>query len=323
MDKPEISVICPVYNTEQFLEKSVSSVLNQTFSNFELILVDDGSTDKSGEICDNFAACDNRVKVYHTANGGVANARNVGFEKSVGKYITFFDSDDRAETDWLNKMYLSIGQSELCVCGFFCEKEGETGKQTAKQNGMSYKRTVDQKQCFHEIFDGEVATYTWNKLFLRSIIEKYSIYSDPKTYWVEDAQFVAEYCSKINQAVIIEDKLYHYIERTGSVVHSNYNPRMLSFLHGYRKIEKIAEELSEENTARVTTCVHCQSLIYRAFFANENRDVIRTLKREIVSRRHALISGKGRIAQRISCLLMSVSVPITCRLLRLYKRFKG
>ncbi len=103
--KPKISVIIPVYNVENYLRECVDSVLNQTFSDYEIILVDDGSTDISGKICDKYAVKDDRVNVIHKKNGGLSNARNVGLKKAVGEYIYFLDSDDYIKTDALEKLY--------------------------------------------------------------------------------------------------------------------------------------------------------------------------------------------------------------------------
>ena len=104
----EISIIVPVYNVEKYLKKCVKSILNQTLDNYEVILVDDGSTDSSGDICERLQSEDNRIKVFHKKNGGLSDARNYGVRYSSGKYITFIDSDDYIRKDYLEILYNSI-----------------------------------------------------------------------------------------------------------------------------------------------------------------------------------------------------------------------
>ena len=105
MNTPKISVIVPVYNVEQYLPRCIDSILDQTFTDFELLLIDDGSKDKSGEICDNYAKKDSRIRVFHKENGGVSSARNLGLYNAKGKYIAFIDADDWVENEYLRIMY--------------------------------------------------------------------------------------------------------------------------------------------------------------------------------------------------------------------------
>lgn len=112
-----ISIIVPVYNIEKYLQRCIESILAQKFVDFELLLIDDGSKDKSGDICDNFALKDKRIKVFHKENGGVSSARNLGIAKAQGEWITFIDSDD-----WVSEDYLSSFSTDcdLCVQGYYC-----------------------------------------------------------------------------------------------------------------------------------------------------------------------------------------------------------
>ena len=116
---PKISVIVPVYNVEKYLRKCIESILNQTFREFELILVDDGSTDSSGKICDEYALKDSRIKVIHKENGGASSARNAGLDVAKGEYIGFVDSDDWIEMDMYGELYRLIKENntDISVCG--------------------------------------------------------------------------------------------------------------------------------------------------------------------------------------------------------------
>ena len=116
MDAVQVSVIIPIYNVEKYLEDCINSILEQTFQNYEAILVDDGSTDKCGEICDEYAKKDSRIKVVHTENQGLSEARNTGILLAKGKYLAFVDSDDFVRNDFLQKLYEAIEKSEADIC---------------------------------------------------------------------------------------------------------------------------------------------------------------------------------------------------------------
>ena len=116
----EVSIIIPVYNVEKYLSKCLDSIINQSFKNFELLLIDDGSSDNSGKICDEYAMNDKRIKVIHKKNEGVSRARNIGIDLSKGRYIMFCDSDDFVKRDWCKKLYdlQKNNLNSICLCGF-------------------------------------------------------------------------------------------------------------------------------------------------------------------------------------------------------------
>ena len=132
MPQPKISVIVPVYNAEKTLRRCVDSILAQTFEDFELILINDGSKDQSGDICDEYAAKDSRVKTIHKTNGGVSSARNAGLNIARGEYVSFADSDDFVSSEWLFKFIDNIGEHDLCFQGII----------SIYKNGMSQLCTI-------------------------------------------------------------------------------------------------------------------------------------------------------------------------------------
>lgn len=138
---PKISCIVPVYNVEKYLRRCVDSILNQTFTDFELILVDDGSLDNSPAICDEYAVKDSRIKVIHKVNGGVSSARNVGLDVAKGEWICFVDSDDLIEADYMQKMYEAAinNNSDFIMCGI----QQIAGYETLKNN---YKKKIKKIQ---------------------------------------------------------------------------------------------------------------------------------------------------------------------------------
>ncbi|EHZ61025.1 glycosyl transferase 2 family protein [Streptococcus pneumoniae GA47210] len=123
-----ISIVVPVYNVEKYLKKSIESILNQTYQNIEILLVDDGSTDSSGKICESFSKVDPRIRVFHKENGGLSDARNFGIEQMKGQYVAFIDSDDYISKDYVWKLYSSIknNDSEVSICSFLLvDEKGE------------------------------------------------------------------------------------------------------------------------------------------------------------------------------------------------------
>lgn len=167
-----ISVIVPIYNVEKWLRDCVKSILNQTYKNLEIILIDDGSTDRCGQICDQFLEKDSRIKVFHKANGGLSDARNYGLSQASGKYICFVDSDDYIEENMIEKLYLAIRKSdaEVAVCNFLYQYEvlGKTpdpySYQIEKEKVLAGKEFIllkNQKCVF--------CVVAWNKLYRRDV----------------------------------------------------------------------------------------------------------------------------------------------------------
>lgn len=133
MNNPKVSVIVPVYNVEKLLQRCIDSILAQTFTDFELLLIDDGSKDKSGEICDEYAAKDSRIRVFHKQNGGVSTARNLGIDKAQGEWIYFVDSDDIVLPSALGTFCsLIYSDSELVMAGFYTSDENNTVREQRK-----------------------------------------------------------------------------------------------------------------------------------------------------------------------------------------------
>ena len=157
----EISVIVPVYNKKKYLVNTVKSILMQTFKDFELLLIDDGSTDGSGAVCGKMSALDARVKTFHTENRGVGAARNLGIRKATGKYISFIDADDSVHKTFLEELYGAITEndSEMAVCNYY---EINKGRKVAH----NYERRNDEDALFG-IIRQDLLCVIWNKLFVR------------------------------------------------------------------------------------------------------------------------------------------------------------
>ena len=155
MSNPKISVIIPVYNAEKYLERCVDSILAQTFTDFELLLIDDGSKDKSGEICDEYAKKDNRVKVFHKENGGVSSARQFGVEKAIGKYSIHVDCDDLVSEQMLEEMYRTAEKDgyDIVIANYFHNDEY-----------IVEEYPEETTQIIYDMLGGKIRGVMWNKL---------------------------------------------------------------------------------------------------------------------------------------------------------------
>ena len=211
MNNPAISIIIPVYNAENYLRRCIDSVLSQSFTDFELILVDDGSKDKSPQICDEYASQDTRVRVIHKANGGVSAARNDGLDIAKGEYITFIDSDDWVEREYLETLsnyrdYDIVFFSHRLIYedGYISEFLFEA-KEGDKQNIWEIVASL-RKNAVGSNFYG----YTWNKMFRRDIIEKYKIRFIEGLRISEDEVYTLDYCTHAKSIKVLPLCLYNY-----------------------------------------------------------------------------------------------------------------
>lgn len=181
----------PVYNAEKYLIDTLNSVIEQTFDAYELIAIDDGSTDKSLEILDSFAERDSRIKIYRQENLGVSRTRNRGIDISRGKYIGFIDADDQIEKDFLKVMYelLKIENTEIAITGyttFYNKVKGKLHNYT-KNNLIFDKKNKDE--WFNQLLDNGLGISIWNKLYKKELIDKYNIRFDESLSYGEDIFF--------------------------------------------------------------------------------------------------------------------------------------
>lgn len=213
MNKPKISVIMPVYNVEQYVSKSIESIINQSFSDFELIIINDGSTDKSKEIIEKYANLDSRITIINKKNEGVASARNLGIDRAVGKYLFFCDSDDYAEKDMLESLYKKIEEkdAEIVISGFFMqynENEHIKNYKVSTEKEYYFLQSTDFINNMYEFIKMNLINTPWNKLYLNKIIKKENLRFENR--FGEDAFFNVNYLKIINKILIIPDTLYYW-----------------------------------------------------------------------------------------------------------------
>lgn len=223
---PKISVIVPVYKAENYLHRCVDSLLAQTFQDFEILLIDDGSPDRSGEICDEYAKKDKRVRVFHKENGGVSSARNLGLDNARGEWICFVDSDDWVEEEMfatICSFIQSKEQIDILFWGFQYDYsqvyEGKKRK-TKKELQYVYCDTVESilGNCYW-LEKKELFGWTWNKLFRREIIQSKKVRFDPTVSLHEDHLFTLDYVRYVKNLMVMSYYPYHYRIVNGSLMH--------------------------------------------------------------------------------------------------------
>ena len=216
-----VSIIIPVYNVEAYLDRAVLSACNQTYRNTEIILVDDGSTDRSGEICDMWQKKDSRIRVIHKENGGLSSARNAGLDIATGDYIYFLDSDDYIKDNLLATVvpYLDNG-IQLVSFNYYCVNGNEQ-----KANSFQYRRySIHSGEDRLNFIIGKVCNYAigweaWSRIFVKKIIDEHNLrFADNRKIFAEDLYFLLCYTAHIEQIVCIRDVLYFYEIRENSIM---------------------------------------------------------------------------------------------------------
>lgn len=239
-----LSIIVPVYNMERFLNDCVDSILSQTFTDFELILVDDGSKDKSPAICDEYAKKDSRVKVIHKANGGVSSARNMGLDVAQFDYVAVLDSDDYVASEMYDTMVkqMQTGAYDLIVCGY--DYVDESGNVLRKYESAQ-DRVLSKEQLVYEFLNimPTVRFGTCNKIFKRQIIG--DLRYDENLKSGEDGEFLFRYIKKMSKdTLFVEKPFFKNRERQGSATHGGLSGE--SLIGGIKMHKKMAIEIKKD-----------------------------------------------------------------------------
>lgn len=204
-----VSIIVPVYNVEQYIRRAVDSLLAQTYSNIEVILVDDGSPDGSGGICEEYAAKDNRIRVIHQKNGGVSHARQTGLDAATGDYVIHIDPDDWIEPNMMEAMLAKALETgaDMVTCDYY-------------QNDRRFRQEYgDTSECLRKLINWEAAQYLWNTLIRHDFIKQHNIRFTPD--WLcrnEDLLFIIRALAAGAKITHIATPYYHYISRADSAV---------------------------------------------------------------------------------------------------------
>lgn len=207
-----ISIIIPVYNVKPYLDDCLQSVVGQDYTDFECILVDDGSTDGSSELCDQWVEKDTRIQVIHQTNQGVSSARNRGLAQAKGEYISFIDSDDWVNADYLSTMAcrLKKGKADLAVCGLTQELKDGSSKHYIASQSLTFELTGRHAEQFVMLNERHLLYGPVVKLYKNEIIQRHQIQFDPQVSYGEDLLFNYQYLEHVHTITCIDKSLYHY-----------------------------------------------------------------------------------------------------------------
>lgn len=232
---PKVSIIIPVYNAEKYLKVSVDSAIKQTFQDFELIIVDDGSSDDSLGICTEFARSDARIRVFSQTNQGVSAARNKGMECANGEYIIFIDADDRMHPEMLEILVKSCEEThtDIAICGVLTCKENDIVPGDIDKDARV--EVLSSDEALRLFLRGEmIGSGVWNKLFRRSLIAGIEFCVGKRMN--EDKYFIFEALLYTSKVVFCREQLYFYIVRQDSATHKSFSDRWFDNLYFAKKI---------------------------------------------------------------------------------------
>jgi len=216
---PKISIVVPIYNAQKTIERCIDSILNQDFSDFELLLIDDGSKDDSGKICDAYAKKDNRVRVIHKENSGVSASRNLALREAKGEYLQFLDADDWITPNATRLLAESLEQNhcDMVIADFY----RVIGERLSHKGSIDEDGVLSREEFANFMMENPADFYygvLWNKLYKRSIIEKNQLCMNPKISWCEDFMFNLEYIRHCENIFVLQVPIYYYVKTKGSLV---------------------------------------------------------------------------------------------------------
>lgn len=316
-----ISIIVPVYKVENYLQRCVESLINQTYQNIEIILVDDGSPDRCGEMCEGLARQDSRIRVYHKENGGLSDARNYGVNVANGKYIGFVDSDDYVHSSMYEILYKAIVKenADVAECGVTRVYGNRTRVHCEIEN---LYEIMDEKQYFEEILTlKKVYGSVWCKLIRKDIANQVQF---EKGKYYEDLFYNLELVQIAKKYVFTNQPYYYYFIRENSITTEKYSPKQLTIIEALNKYytfsEKNYPELVEKTFVR-------QSLAYLSVFNHlilddykkypEFNDVYQFLKQ---NKKRIIKNPNSSRELKLSIMILNTSLTLYRILYEQYKK---
>lgn len=246
-----ISVIVPIYNVADYLNDCIQSILNSTYKDLEIILVDDGSKDNSGQICDKYAAEDVRCKVFHTENGGVSAARNYGLAQATGDFIAFVDGDDFIHPQMYEFLYSALEENpnaDFSLCQFISFHVGDTLIQQSFHYSSVKKQAIGKSQMVSRMFgswkdDSVIYIVAWNKLYRSKFLQNLQFEECPIS---EDLIFNTAVSTRMSQAILVDAPLYYYVQRSGSIIHQGITKKYIDQIDVYDRCYNLLKTESPE-----------------------------------------------------------------------------
>ena len=318
---PLISVIIPVYNVEKYLKKCIDSVINQTYTNLEIILVSDTSPDNCEKICDDYAEKDSRIKVIHKEKNGLSAARNAGIDIASGKYIGFVDSDDYIALDMYELLYKNIlkENADISACGFYdCFIN-----RIPKKNKPQYI-VVEKEKAIHEALVGDVRVNAWNKLYKSEIFDDIRY---PVGKIAEDAFIIIDILMKCRKVVYTSEQKYYYCRRENSLSAAASPAGSFGNIEAYRKnYDKInlnfpnlrAEALSAKCVAYFSTLDKIINFNDKNLYIKEEKEITDFLRKNSF---FLIFKAPVSLKRKVATLALLMGKPVYKIVIK-FKKYK-
>lgn len=265
MTKPMISVIIPVYKVEPYLRKCLDSVAGQTYQNLEIILVDDGSPDNCGAICEEYAGRDARIQVIHRENGGLSAARNTGLEAASGAYLGFVDSDDWIEPDMYERMLSGLlrAEADISVCG-----RREEFRNRSVVRGWEREQALDTEQALGQLLkDQQMQNYVWDKLYRRELFQGIRF---PEGRTFEDVSVQYQLFLRAKKVQCLPEAFYHYRQRPGSIMDDILLENKVNYyIASKQRCEELKEHWPQLTPYLEGQCVASAVSIWSSYLKND------------------------------------------------------
>ena len=266
----KISVIIPVYNVEKYLSACMESIINQTYKNLEIILVNDGSTDSCPQICEEYAAKDNRIKVIHKKNGGLSDARNIGLKQATGDLISFVDSDDVVSLGFYQKLLNAFieNNADIAECAFL-KFEKENAMNEAKEDSCPNAEIFETEKALGQLLEGPLSICVWNKIYKKEVIEDIDF---PVNKINEDEYWTYKVFAKAKKIVKIYNELYFYRQQATSIMGSGYSLKRLDGLQAHEeRLAYLKENYPELEQSAIRT--YCMVAMYHYHQLSKHNDI--------------------------------------------------
>ena len=314
---PLISIIIPVYNVEKYLDYCLQSVLTQDYTNLEIILIDDGSTDSSGQMCDEYAKTDSRVMVIHQNNGGLSHARNVGMKVMRGEYFSFIDSDDYVRTDYISTLfrYILEDQTDLAVSLVKKVLDNKDIQPIAEENINHF--IYNQEDIKLQMISRKVPMYAPGKLYKREL-SNYMMF--PVGRHFEDVPVSWKVINNVNNVSFIDSKLYYYRQRLDSIVNMSFKKERMDQVYFSEEIFDDTEDGTQLRNSAGTRCFFAAADNYSLVtkeFQEEKKQIKTSIKKY---RKYVLKDNRAENSLKIMALLSYICPGLVRTLGRAYKK---
>ena len=324
-----ISIIVPVYNVEKYIRKCLDSIIGQTYTDLEIILVDDGSPDNSGAICDEYAKNDSRIKVIHKQNGGLSSARNAGLDVASGEFVTFIDSDDYIEADTISSVVDAISQKQVEIVLIREKQVNQKGETTKKVGDKPTNTTFYKgKDFLVELVLGKQINGACDKFYKRECIN--NLRFEEGRHHGEDMLFNVQYLDCVNTVGYVDSIKYSYVSNDDSVTHAPFNNHSVDSIYFKDKVYNIVKEKYPAYTgtlarrcfvARLTLL----RLIYNSLQQKEQKELIKE-SQNYLKQNYRQVKSELSGKEKIEYILYRFIRPIYflyLKIIKLYKNKKG